>query len=161
VAKDLVSGHDKIVLAAGSEAETDHGDDRTVTGGQVFKVSVIEEHIGTNRVLKSLASLNRLQHLAFVALHFRMLFADVVPAFIGQINLMAQMIFGRLQHRTRLVPKVNEAFQSHSSSNCLGGFAVVSEIIDGGSTDGQGTALILLKMVLTYLPPSAYSPPVD
>ncbi len=37
---------------------------------------------------------------------------------------------------------------------------MVSEIIDGGSTDGQGTALILLKMLLTYIPPSAYSPPL-
>ncbi|MCZ6450429.1 MAG: hypothetical protein O6918_06145 [Deltaproteobacteria bacterium] len=95
--KDLVSGHDKIVLgAAGSKAETDHDDDRTVAGGQIFKVSVIEENIGTDRILKSSASLNRLQHLAFIVLHFRMLFADVSPTFIGQINVMAQLIFGRL-----------------------------------------------------------------
>ncbi len=154
VPKDLVSGHDKIVLgAAGSKAETDHDDDRTVTGRQTFKVSVIEEHIGTDRVLKSSASLNRLQHLAFAAQHFRMLFADVVPAFIGQINFMAQLVFGRVQHRTRLILKVNPAFQSDSfllsrtrrgdisssckslnnSSNCSGVFAMLREIINGGS----------------------------
>ena len=41
VPQDLVSAHDKIVLgAARSKAETNHGHDRTVTGGQIFKVSV-------------------------------------------------------------------------------------------------------------------------
>jgi len=108
VPKDLVSGDDKIVLGtARNKAETDNGDDRTVAGGQIFKVSVIEEHIGADRILKSPASSNRFQHLAFVAPHFRMLFADVVPAFIGQINLMAQLIFDRLQHRSGLIIKVN------------------------------------------------------
>jgi hypothetical protein len=108
VPKDLVSGDDKIVLrAARNKAEPDNDDDCAVAGGQIFKVSVIEEHIGTDRILKSSASLNRLQHLTVVALHFRMLFADVVPAFIGQINLMAQLIFDRLQHRLGLLIKVN------------------------------------------------------
>jgi hypothetical protein len=42
VPKDLVSGDDKIVLGtARNKAETDNGDDRTVAGGQIFKVSVI------------------------------------------------------------------------------------------------------------------------
>jgi len=41
VPKDLVSGDDKIVLGAGrNKAETDNGDNRTVAGGQIIKVSV-------------------------------------------------------------------------------------------------------------------------
>jgi len=41
VPKDLVSGHDKIVLGASrNKAATDNGDDRIVAGGQIFKVSV-------------------------------------------------------------------------------------------------------------------------
>jgi hypothetical protein len=90
-----------------NKAETDNGHNRTVTGGQICKVSVIEEHIGPDRVLESPASSNRLQDLAFVALHFRMLFADMVPAFICQINLMAELIFDLLQHRSGLIIKVN------------------------------------------------------
>ena len=66
------------------------------------------------RILKSPASSNRFQHLAFVAPHFRMLFADVVPAFIGQINLMAQLILDRLQHRSGLIIKVNLLGLRHS-----------------------------------------------
>ena len=52
--------------------------------------------------------------------------------------------FHRLRHCTRLVSKVNQAFQSHSLSTVQ----VFSEILDGVSTDGQGTALILSHMYL-------------
>jgi hypothetical protein len=64
VTKDLVSGDEKIVLGATrNKAEPDNGNDRSVAGGKIFKVLVIEKHIGTDRILKSSPSLNRLAGL--------------------------------------------------------------------------------------------------
>jgi hypothetical protein len=53
-----------------------------------------------------------------------MLFTDMLPAFIGQINFMTQLILDRSKHRTRL-PRI---------------FAIASRIIDVGLIAGQGSS---------------------
>jgi hypothetical protein len=56
-----------------------------------------------------------------------MLFTDMVPAFIGQINFMTQLIFDRSKHRARLLHR-------HRI------FTIANRIIGAGLPTGQGSS---------------------
>jgi hypothetical protein len=126
--KDLISRNNEVVLrTVSSKAEANYHDDSGVALGQIAIVPIVKKHVRKDRVLKSPASLHGLQNLAILPMHFRMLFTDMVPAFIGQINFMTQLILDRSKHRARLQRKRRI-------------FAIASRIIDVGLIAGQGSS---------------------
>jgi hypothetical protein len=76
----------------------DHNDGR-VPVEEVRVVPIIQIHIRPYGILKSPPSADGFEHAPSVVLDFRMLFADMLPAFIGQINLMASLVSDGATHQ--------------------------------------------------------------
>jgi hypothetical protein len=97
---NLISGHNEVVLSTVRiKAKANHNDNSGVVVRETTIVPIVKVHLRPDRILEPMPSTDRLQDLPFVPLHFRMFLTDMVPAFIRQINLMAQLIFNRPAHQ--------------------------------------------------------------
>jgi hypothetical protein len=95
----LVSGQDEVVLCSVRiKPKVNYDNSGSVPVWKVLVISIVKVHVRPDRILKPPASAYCLQHVFSVPLHFGVLFADMTPAFIGQINVMAQLIFDTLRH---------------------------------------------------------------
>jgi hypothetical protein len=93
---NLVSSQNKIVLrTVRIKAKAHYNDNGGVRMWEPMIIPRIQIHFWTDRVLKSSPPTNGLQDLHSPLLHLRVLLANMVPAFLSQINLMAQLVSHR------------------------------------------------------------------
>jgi hypothetical protein len=81
------------------KAKAHNHNDGRVPVEEVRVVSIIQVHIRPYGILKSPTCADGFEHAPSVVLYFRVLFTDMLPAFIGQINLMASFVAYSATHQ--------------------------------------------------------------
>ena len=76
----------------------DNNDSRIITR-EIAKIQRVEIDLWSNGILKPSPSFDRFKKVFLLPIHFWMFFTYMLPAFIGEINLMAQSICHKSPHQ--------------------------------------------------------------